>query len=525
MQEQQEHEQQGEENENFDDTQENMPEVDQELSEVATNPKKSMAIAVIIGLAFFYYMYVMFFQESEEERKKRAEKNIPVPINVVKPVQSAENSNIPSLPSLPTPPKLEDPTAPPLLIEEQAASLPEGVKTLPELPANAEALPTIALPESANAQGEPGAASGNAGDLPPPPSALGNLEIELPSKQDIVDPDEERRQKAKLKSSIMLVSGIRPQKTEEQLRQEANFKKRGDMTRTLGRGKIIPAVIETAINSDFGGEIRAVINRDIYSEWGRNILIPKGSRVFGNYSTSIGDGYGRVAIVWSRIDLVTGYSLSLDGTGIDNLGRKGNQGRVDNKFKERLANAVLRSALNISIASTLDNLIPLKSTDTSATTEATEIANAQTQATVVAGKTISATYLAQAQAAEMCVVIKGALTTTSSNAYKQIDSVCNTVAAKGATATAADVASIQSVLSNASTAASQKVVDNSIETRTETAANESAEDIAETLRNFVEEQDHSPTITIDQGTLVKIYVNQDYTFPKSAIGKGVRVLK
>lgn len=52
----------------------------------------------------------------------------------------------------------------------------------------------------------------------------------------------------------------------------------------LGRGKMLDVIIESTVNTDFGGEIRAIISRDVYSEWGRNILIPKGSRVLGTYN-------------------------------------------------------------------------------------------------------------------------------------------------------------------------------------------------------------------------------------------------
>lgn len=41
------------------------------------------------------------------------------------------------------------------------------------------------------------------------------------------------------------------------------------MNLVLGCGKMLDTVIETAINTDFGGEIRAIITRDIYSEWGK----------------------------------------------------------------------------------------------------------------------------------------------------------------------------------------------------------------------------------------------------------------
>ena len=37
----------------------------------------------------------------------------------------------------------------------------------------------------------------------------------------------------------------------------------------------------------------------------------------------------------TRIDLSNGYTINFGGTGMDALGRKGQQGRVDNKFKER----------------------------------------------------------------------------------------------------------------------------------------------------------------------------------------------
>ena len=89
------------------------------------------------------------------------------------------------------------------------------------------------------------------------------------------------------KSSIVLIAGVLPKKTAEQIEEEANFQNRGNMEFVLGRGKIIDAVLETGINTDFGGEVRAVIGRDVFSESGKMILIPKGSRVFGTYSIGI----------------------------------------------------------------------------------------------------------------------------------------------------------------------------------------------------------------------------------------------
>ena len=41
---------------------------------------------------------------------------------------------------------------------------------------------------------------------------------------------------------------------------------------------------------------------------------------------------------------------------------------------------------------------------------------------------------------------------------------------------------------------------------------------------MVTQQEFKPTTTIDQGTLVKIYVNRDYKFPKAAL-KRSRLIK
>ena len=42
-------------------------------------------------------------------------------------------------------------------------------------------------------------------------------------------------------------------------------------------------------------------------------------------------------------------------------------------------------------------------------------------------------------------------------------------------------------------------------------------DITDVAKELLEKQKFDPTITIDQGTLIKIYVNKDYKFPKAAI--------
>ena len=120
-----------------------------------------------------------------------------------------------------------------------------------------------------------------------------------------------------------------------------------DLTRTILQGKIINAALETAIDTDIASDIRAVITRDVFAEEGKNILIPKGSRIIGTYSTNVSAGQTRVTINWNRIIRVDGMSLNITSIGADRLGRAGVQGEVDNKYAQRLANTFLSSVLSV----------------------------------------------------------------------------------------------------------------------------------------------------------------------------------
>lgn len=120
-----------------------------------------------------------------------------------------------------------------------------------------------------------------------------------------------------------------------------------DLTRVILQGKVISAVLETAIDTDVASTVRAVITRDIYAEEGKNILIPKGSRVIGNYETNISSGQTRVTINWNRIIRVDGMSLNIASIGADRLGRAGVAGDLDNRYAQRLANSFLSSVLSV----------------------------------------------------------------------------------------------------------------------------------------------------------------------------------
>ncbi len=115
---------------------------------------------------------------------------------------------------------------------------------------------------------------------------------------------------------------------------------------TITEGTVIPAVLETAINSELPGLARAVNSADVYSHDGSQLLIPKGSRLVGRYQSSTRRGQVRVFIIWTRIIRADGLSVLINSPGQDPLGRAGLEGEVDTHFFQIFGAAILLSVID-----------------------------------------------------------------------------------------------------------------------------------------------------------------------------------
>lgn len=111
----------------------------------------------------------------------------------------------------------------------------------------------------------------------------------------------------------------------------------------IAQGTFIRGILETAIQSDLPGMVRAVTSENVWSFDGRRVLIPSGSRLIGEYKSGMAQGQTRVFIVWTRLLRSDGVSVQLASIGTDNLGRSGSAGYVDNHYLERYGSAVLLS--------------------------------------------------------------------------------------------------------------------------------------------------------------------------------------
>lgn len=124
----------------------------------------------------------------------------------------------------------------------------------------------------------------------------------------------------------------------------------GDRIHSITQGKLITAVLETAINTEVPGSVRGIVSRDVYGESGNEVLIPKGSRLYGSYSSQIARGQGRVDISWTRLIRPDGVDLAISFNASDQFGRSGISGNVDNKYGTMVTGSLLTSVLAVGSA-------------------------------------------------------------------------------------------------------------------------------------------------------------------------------
>lgn len=112
-------------------------------------------------------------------------------------------------------------------------------------------------------------------------------------------------------------------------------------------GTMIRLVLETGIKSDLPGLVQARVRSPVYdSVTGREILIPSGSTVIGEYQSDLGYGQERVGIAWQRLILPNGKSIMLGGVpGTDAGGHGGVSDQVDRRTGRIVGVAALSTVL------------------------------------------------------------------------------------------------------------------------------------------------------------------------------------
>ena len=121
--------------------------------------------------------------------------------------------------------------------------------------------------------------------------------------------------------------------------------------RELKTGSLIPATLLTGINSDLPGAITAQVSSHVYdTASGNTVVVPQGSRLFGQYDSQIAYGQSRVLAAWNRIVFPDGRSLNLDVMGgSDAAGQGGFADEVHRHYGRIFGSALLMSVMSAGI--------------------------------------------------------------------------------------------------------------------------------------------------------------------------------
>jgi type IV secretory pathway VirB10-like protein len=123
--------------------------------------------------------------------------------------------------------------------------------------------------------------------------------------------------------------------------------KKYDLSRVLTTDMFIPAVMYTAVNSEIPSKtVVAVVESDVSGFHGRNILIPRGSKIEGIYEKIDNKHARRMQITWFKITRPDGIMIKLDSESADSHGAGGMIGYLDQRLKDRYGGALMLSSIN-----------------------------------------------------------------------------------------------------------------------------------------------------------------------------------
>ena len=121
----------------------------------------------------------------------------------------------------------------------------------------------------------------------------------------------------------------------------------GNRSLILPKGTAFTCALKTRVVTAASGLVGCQVQRNVYSDDGRVLLIERGSHLDGEYrATSIKPGTVRIPVLWVRIRTPNGVTVNLDSPGTGPLGESGIDGYVDNRWPERIGAALLLSVID-----------------------------------------------------------------------------------------------------------------------------------------------------------------------------------
>jgi type IV secretion system protein VirB10 len=308
--------------------------LDQARPSVAANPGRVLLVVGVVGLLLAILLYNVFFNKPDREEG-----------------ESGPDRNVATTAPAPLPPPMETPIFTPPPVPEPAKvplSQPED---------NSDLLKMMQARLKSNMLITDGGGSGGS------------------SLDDVFGGNEGTSDDSNSQFQSRVVKG-------NSKAQKTKATHIGNLHRVIAQGRLIQATLETAINTELPSSIRAIVSRDTYAEAGTEPLIPKGSRLIGQYSNDVVGGQSRVFVIWTRMIRPDGVDVMLGSPLVDQIGQGGIGGQVDNRFQEIFSRSVMASIISIGFAMGVEAVQPGDTSTTTGITGTTQSGNTASTATV-----------------------------------------------------------------------------------------------------------------------------------------------
>ena len=100
-------------------------------------------------------------------------------------------------------------------------------------------------------------------------------------------------------------------------------------------GTVLEAVLTNRLNGSFAGPVNCMATSNVYSHDGQQLLIPQGSRILGEAKRVTSIGQERLAVLFHRVTMPDGYSVSLDQfKGLNQVGETGLRDQVNHHYAQ-----------------------------------------------------------------------------------------------------------------------------------------------------------------------------------------------
>jgi type IV secretion system protein TrbI len=101
----------------------------------------------------------------------------------------------------------------------------------------------------------------------------------------------------------------------------------------LFEGTILETVLINRLDGGFAGPVECLLSTDVYSSDRQHLLVPAGSKLLGETKKVDTFGQTRLAVVFHRVLMPDGYSVSLDQfKGLNQIGDTGLRDQVNNHY-------------------------------------------------------------------------------------------------------------------------------------------------------------------------------------------------